>query len=128
MASALTGLSRRQHAAEEAWARELQELAAAAHRTRLDGLGAAGAERLARAAAPAAAPAASMLPAIAAQYLRLGTPQQVRARTRAARALPARESRQPPVPACRARGRAAAPDGRAARRTAPHARRRLSAA
>jgi hypothetical protein len=77
MASALVGLSRRQHAAEEAWARELQEQHAAAHRTRLDGLGAAGAERLARAAAAPGA-SASMLPSIAAQYLRLSTPREVR--------------------------------------------------
>ena len=83
MASALAGLSKRQHAAEEAWAREAQELAAAAHRARLDTMGAAGAERLAR-AAPAAG-SSSMLPSIAAQYLRLSTPKQARGSMRAAR-------------------------------------------
>ena len=73
----MDALSRRQHAAEEAWARELQELAASAHRAKLQA-SKAGSERLAR-AQPPRAPAASMLPAIAAQYLRLGEREEVRA-------------------------------------------------
>ena len=73
----MDALSRRQHAAEEAWAREAQELAASAHRERLQKTK-GGAERLAR-ALPPRAPAASMLPSIAAQYLRLGAREEVRA-------------------------------------------------
>ena len=72
----MDALSRRQHAAEEAWAREAQELAASAHRAKLQQTK-SGAERLAR-AQPPRAPAASMLPSIAAQYLRLGEREAVR--------------------------------------------------
>ena len=84
----MDALSRRQHAAEEAWAREAQELAASAHRAKLQQTK-SGAERLAR-AQPPRAPAASMLPSIAAQYLRLGEREEVRAPRNAPRNAPRR--------------------------------------
>lgn len=73
----MDALSRRQHAAEEAWAKEAQEFAASAYRAKLQS-SKAGSERLAR-ALPPPAPAASMLPAIAAHALRLGVREEVRA-------------------------------------------------
>jgi hypothetical protein len=73
----MDALSRRQHAAEEAWAKEAQEFAASAYRAKLQS-SKAGSERLAR-ALPPPAPTASMLPRIAAHALRLGVREEVRA-------------------------------------------------
>lgn len=93
----MDALSRRQHAAEEAWAREVQELAASAHRANLQKTK-AGAERLER-AQPPRAPAASMLPSIAKQYLRLGEREEVRATRAAARRTDRRPALRWPVDA-----------------------------
>ena len=69
-------LGARSHAVEEAWARSEQEVVAEEHRRRLISTP-AGAARLER-AAPATGFAEGLLPAIAAQHLRLGAPGAVR--------------------------------------------------
>jgi len=67
----------RARSVEEAWAKEVQEVAAAAHLDRLRKSGPSGAARLASAASSSAF-SAGILPSIAAHYVRLDTPQKVR--------------------------------------------------